>query len=133
MLGLSCYAVLFAFLIPVCCAAQQPSTFRAEVSLVNVTAVVRSQQEHGKLNARNKYGIRTMHHLASLTGASDFDALATNLSEVFTQIGDELRSMYQLGYVSTNGHSRDGSFRKVTVRCKRPDSIVRAKSGYYAR
>lgn len=92
-----------------------------------------TQKEHGKLSARNKYGIRVMQHMASLTGAADFDALSTNLQTVFAQIGDELRSMYQIGYVSSNAHPHDGSFRKLTIRCKLPDSIVRAKSGYYAR
>lgn len=92
-----------------------------------------TQTEHGKLSARNKYGIRVMHHIASLTGASDFDALSTNLNAVFAEIGDELYSMYEIGYVSSNGHPHDGSFRKVTIRCKQPDALVRAKTGYYAR
>jgi hypothetical protein len=87
----------------------------------------------GSSTARNKYGIRVMRHIASLTGAADFDALASDLSTVFAQIGDELRAMYQIGYVSTNDRPHDGSFRKVTVRCSEPGTIVRAKSGYNAR
>lgn len=92
-----------------------------------------TQTEHGKLTARNKYGTRVMHHLASLTGAADFDALSTDLKTVFKQIGDELRLMYEIGYMSSNGHPHDGSFRKLTIRSRQPDAIVRAKSGYYAR
>lgn len=91
-----------------------------------------TQKEHGRLTARNKYGMRVMRHIATLTGAADFDAPATDLPAVFAQIGNELRSMYQIGYVSTNGQPHDGSFRKVTVLCKRPRAVVRAKSGYYA-
>ncbi len=92
-----------------------------------------TQKEHGRLTARNKYGTRVMQHIASLTGAADFDALASHLQTVFAQIGDELRATYQIGYVSSNDHPRDGSFRKLTVRCKLTDTTVRAKSGYYAR
>jgi len=92
-----------------------------------------TEKKHGRLSARNKYGTRVMKHLSSLSGAADFDALATHLDEVFAQISEELRSMYQIGYVSSNGHPHDGSFRKLIVRCKEPDTSVRSKSGYYAR
>ena len=91
-----------------------------------------TQKEHGKFTARNRYGIRVMQHMSSLTGAADFDALATDLPSVFAQIGNELRAMYQIGYVPSSDHGHDGSFRKLTVRCKGPGAIVRAKSGYYA-
>lgn len=92
-----------------------------------------TQQEHGKLTARNKYGMRVMQRMASLSGGADFDALATNLGSVFTRISDELRATYQIGYVSSNDHAQDGSFRKVVIECKQPGTVVRYKSGYYAR
>jgi len=91
-----------------------------------------THKEHGHLNARNKYGIRVMKHVASLTGAADFDGTEEDLKDVFAAIGQELRSMYEIAYVSTN-RERDGSFRKLTIRCKRAGSVVRAKSGYYGR
>ncbi len=84
------------------------------------------------LNARNRYGIRVMRHLANQSGGNDFDALESNLGDVFSEIGNELHSLYSLGYLSTNP-KQDGSFRKVTIQCKRPNTLVRAKSGYYAR
>jgi Ca-activated chloride channel family protein len=87
--------------------------------------------EHGKLNARNRYGMRVMKHLADLSGGRDFDALESDLGEVFAQIGEELHSLYSIAYVSTNP-KHDGSFRKLTIRCKRSGTVVRAKSGYYA-
>src|SRR5690242_18101678 len=92
-----------------------------------------TEKKHGRLTARNKYGIRVMQHMSHLTGAADFDALASDLQTVFAQIGNELRAMYQIGYVSSNDHAHEGSFRKLTVRCKEPGTIVRAKTGYYAR
>ncbi|MBV8817744.1 MAG: VWA domain-containing protein [Acidobacteriaceae bacterium] len=92
-----------------------------------------THKEHGQLSARNKYGVRVMDHLATLTGGAHYDGLATHLETVFGQIGDELRAMYEFGYVSNNSTIHDGSFRKLTIRCKAPGAIVRSKSGYYAR
>ena len=89
-------------------------------------------RHHRELNARNKYGVRVMQHLASQTGGRDFDAMQSDLSEEFAQIGAELHSLYSIGYLSTNT-KQDGSFRKLTIQCKRQGAVVRAKSGYYAR
>jgi Ca-activated chloride channel family protein len=91
------------------------------------------EKRHGKVSARNKYGERVMRHISTLSGAADFDALTAPLDNVFAQISEELRAMYQIGYVSSNGHPHDGLFRKLTIRCKQPGSSVRAKSGYYAK
>ena len=91
-----------------------------------------TQKEHGRMTARNKYGLRVMRHLAGLTGGADYDGLASDLPEIFRQIGDELRSLYEIGYISNN-EQHDGSFRKLTVRCRMPNTRVRAKSGFYAR
>jgi Ca-activated chloride channel homolog len=90
-----------------------------------------THKEHGRLNARNKYGIRVMRHISSLTGAADFDGTAEDLKDVFAAINEELRSMYEIGYVSKNT-AHDVAFRKLTVRCSRPGAVVHAKSGYYA-
>ena len=89
--------------------------------------------QHGKLSARDKYGIRVLQHIASLTGGADFDGLATDLDDIFSRIRDELHSMYQMGYVSTNAANHDGTFRKIVIRCKQPNAVVRSKTGYYAR
>jgi Ca-activated chloride channel family protein len=105
-------------------AAQNTDTF--------VYCIRYTRKEHGQFTTRNKYGIRVMRHISSLTGAADFDALADDLKTVFAQIGDELRSMYQIGYVSSNGQAHKGSFRKLTIRCKEPGTIVRARTGYYS-
>ena len=91
-----------------------------------------THQEHGRMTARNKYGTRVMKHLAGLTGGADYDGLASDLPDIFRQIGDELRTLYEIGYISSN-EQHDGSFRKLTVRCKVPRARIRAKSGFYAR
>ncbi len=88
--------------------------------------------KNGRLNSRNKYGTSVMARLALETGGADFDAKAKDLSEHFREIGDELRSSYELAYHSTNPE-RDQMFRKVKISVKQPGLAVRAKTGYYAR
>ena len=74
----------------------------------------------------------SLRHMAEQTGGSDFDALHTDLPQTFQQIGDELRSVYSIGYYSTN-KLPDNTFRKVVVEAHTPGATIRAKSGYYAK
>lgn len=53
------------------------------------------------------------------------------LKAAFDQISKELRSQYNIGYVPNNA-AKDGSFRKVEVHCKQPDTKIQARSGYFA-
>ncbi|HEY2013928.1 MAG TPA: VWA domain-containing protein [Bryobacteraceae bacterium] len=87
----------------------------------------------GRLTARNKYGTSVMERIARETGGVDFDAREKGLAEGFKQIGEQLRSSYELGYHSSNPVS-DDSFHKIAIRMKdHPGMTVRAKTGYYAR
>jgi Ca-activated chloride channel family protein len=86
----------------------------------------------GGPTSRNKYGTSVMARIAKETGGADFDAQRADLRAAFRQIGEELRSSYELAYTSTNPE-RDGMFRKVVIRSKKPGLTVRAKTGYYAR
>jgi Ca-activated chloride channel family protein len=89
--------------------------------------------KHG-LSARNKYGISVMNRITRETGGRDFDAEKTDLKKAFAEIGEELRSSYELGYhfrdLATNS---DGTFHKLLIRAKRPGIVIRAKTGYFAR
>ncbi len=91
-----------------------------------------TSRDHGRLNARNKYGIRVMERISRETGGADFDAQTTDLKDAFRAIGDQLRSTYELGYRSPQG-AADDTFHKLIVRVKRPGLTVRAKTGYYSR
>ena len=53
------------------------------------------------------------------------------LKDAFDQISNELRSQYNIGYVSTNTQ-QDGSFRKIEIK-SRKGYKVQARRGYYAR
>jgi Ca-activated chloride channel family protein len=89
------------------------------------------------INARNKYGMSVMNRISRDTGGRDFDANETDMKKAFAEIGEELRSSYELGYHSydpTHGSTNsDGTFHKLLVRAKRPGIVIRAKTGYSAR
>ncbi|MFQ3582749.1 MAG: VWA domain-containing protein [Chloracidobacterium sp.] len=70
--------------------------------------------------------------LCRQTGGRVF--MVNSLAELatgFTQLETELRAQYVLSYYSSN-EARDGKFRRIEVRVKRPGVTVRARRGYYA-
>jgi VWFA-related protein len=56
---------------------------------------------------------------------------ANDLSPAFERVAAENSRYYVLGYYSTN-ERRDGRFRKIDVRVRRPNLTVRARKGYVA-
>jgi Ca-activated chloride channel family protein len=91
-----------------------------------------TETRNGRWTARNKYGRGVMERMARETGGVDFDATGQELSAHFQEIGEQLRSSYEIAYHSTNP-PEDRTFHKIAVRVKRPGLNVRAKTGYYAR
>jgi VWFA-related protein len=53
------------------------------------------------------------------------------LQDAFTQLQDEMRSQYAIGYTPTNP-AKDGTFRKVEIKTGNKDWKVQARKGYYA-
>jgi Ca-activated chloride channel family protein len=99
---------------------------------VLVYAIRYTELKHGKMDARDRYGVRALDHLTTQTGGKTFDSHATNLKKAFAAIAGDLRSLYDLAYQSTNP-TRDGTYRKVVIQATRPGLSVRARTGYYAR
>jgi VWFA-related protein len=56
---------------------------------------------------------------------------SNDLDKELTRIAEDLSSYYLLGYDSTNG-KLDGTYRKLSVKVKRPGVSVRARQGYRA-
>ncbi len=104
----------------------------AQNSDVMVYAIRYTDMKHGKMDARDRYGMRALDHLTGQTGGKTFDYHATNLNKAFAEIAGDLRSLYQVAYQSTNP-TRDGSYRKVVIQTTKPGLTVRARAGYYAR
>lgn len=53
------------------------------------------------------------------------------LSKAFSEIAEELRNQYTIGYQSTN-RTRDGRWRKLEITVLRPDAQLRSRRGYRA-
>ena len=104
----------------------------AQLNDVLLFSVRYTDVKHGEWNARNKYGKSVMERVALETGGADFDAREKGLADNFREIGEQLRASYSLAYHSTNPVA-DESFRKLSIRVKRPGLKARAKTGYYAR
>jgi Ca-activated chloride channel homolog len=104
----------------------------AQNSDVLVYAIRYTDITGGKMDARDRYGVRVLDHLAGQTGGKTFDYHVTNLKQAFAEIAGDLRSLYQIAYQSTNP-TRDGTYRKVVIQTTKPGLKVRARTGYYAR
>lgn len=90
-----------------------------------------TESSRGRLTSRNRYGMLEMDRLAKETGGASFDATHEDVSKQLREVAEELRSTYDLGYVSTNASG--AGYRKLEIRAKRPGLNIRAKPGYYAR
>jgi Ca-activated chloride channel family protein len=99
---------------------------------VLIYAIRYTELKHGKMDARDRYGVRELDHLTGQTGGKSYDAHAMNTSQAFAEISGELRSLYGVAYQSTNG-VRDGAFRKIVIQSTRPEIVIRARTGYYAK
>jgi VWFA-related protein len=65
-------------------------------------------------------------------GRAYFPSSLSELDSVYDRIAEELRTLYSLGYVSSNVR-RDGKWRRIVVRVPDREGLtVRHKLGYYA-
>lgn len=72
----------------------------------------------------------TLQTLAADTGGKAFTD-SNDFGTAFTQVIRDTSAYYLLGYSSTND-AKDGRFRRINVRVKRPDLRVEHRNGYYA-
>jgi hypothetical protein len=72
----------------------------------------------------------TLQTLAADTGGKAFTD-SNDFRTAFTQVIRDTSAYYLLGYSSSND-VKDGRFRRISVRVKRPDLRVEHRNGYYA-
>ncbi len=79
-----------------------------------------------------KNGDRVMKQFSDETGGRAFFPFKVEeLDDAFRQINQELRSQYNIGYISTNA-KRDGSYRKIEVKVPERGLKLNYRKGYYA-
>ncbi len=73
-----------------------------------------------------------MKELADETGGRAFFPFKVEeLEDAFRQINQELRSQYNIGYLSSNT-KRDGGYRKIDVKIAEKGLKLSYRKGYYA-
>jgi Ca-activated chloride channel family protein len=73
----------------------------------------------------------TLRQLTEATGGQAFFPSAMkDVENAYDKVLAEIKGQYHLGYLSTNT-SKDGEWRKVEIKVKRPDLKVRSRKGYY--
>ena len=79
-----------------------------------------------------RQGDRVLKQLAEETGGKAlFPFQVEELDAAFREISQELRSQYNLGYISSNPR-RDGGYRKIEIRVPDKDLKLNYRKGYFA-
>lgn len=108
---------------------------RALAQAQRADAVVYSIHSFGRAlsaNVRDPGAEQVLLSLAEQTGGDVYFAdRVEDLEQSFRRFAAELHAQYILTYYSTN-EARDGRYRNLTVRVKRPGLNVRTRKGYYA-
>jgi Ca-activated chloride channel homolog len=110
-------AVIYAVFTGTNLASQNVRDLAAERALVTLTGETGGEVYYPQLGLTE--------------GDNDEDKSLRILDEAFARLAAQLRTQYTLRFYSTN-EARDGRFRKIAVRVKRPGYAARARSGYYA-
>ena len=97
-----------------------------------VYALRTTENKQDKMNARDRYGMRVLEHLSEASGGRVFDVRKEDSKAIFASIATDLRSLYEVGYYSTN-KEQGKSFRKVTIEVEGEGLKVQARAGYVAR
>jgi len=79
-----------------------------------------------------KEGDTVLKEMSKETGGRIFFPFKVDeLDDAFRQINHELRSQYNIGYLSNNS-ARDGSYRKIEIKVQEGDLRLNYRKGYYA-
>jgi Ca-activated chloride channel family protein len=114
--------------------ALRPSEAMTLVRASDVTVFPIGFLQHQPPYARLEQRTR-LSQLATESGGEAFFPLSMKeIDEAYARISAHIHAQYTLGYVSTNT-ARDGRWRKVEVRLRRPparDVTLRTRRGYFA-
>lgn len=111
----------------------QKSIEAAEKADVIVYSIVVSDPEFYSLMGGSYHGGASVRKLAGETGGRTIRVKSIDqIGQAFRQIARELRSQYLLGY-SPSDLRHNGSFRRIHVKVRGHNYIVRTRTGYYDR
>jgi VWFA-related protein len=111
----------------------QKSIEAAEKADVIVYSIIVSDPEFYSLMGGSYHGSTSVSELARETGGRTIRVKSIEqIDQAFQQIARELRSQYLLGYSPSNLR-HDSSFRRIRVKIRGHNYIVRTRTGYYDR
>jgi Ca-activated chloride channel homolog len=106
----------------------------ARQSEINIFSIsIRTDRPQDRDRMQFSQAAHLLTTLARETGGQvHFPSSLSELGPVYDNIAEELRTQYNIGYVSNN-RARDGKWRRIVVRLPdHPNLLVRHKLGYYA-
>ncbi len=78
-------------------------------------------------------GKKILRQISRETGGAYFEvSKKKTVDEIYSQIEEDLRNQYSIGYTSDNP-AADGAFRKIELTVKQKGYSVQAREGYYAK
>ena len=78
-------------------------------------------------------GKKILERISSETGGRLFQVSKKQpIEQIYSQISEELRNQYNLGYTPDRAVGNDSRYHKIQVATKQKDLIVQAREGYYA-
>ena len=104
---------------------------KTEIAIYAISLRQSRGQDRGRMNfSQAEYVLTTLSNETG--GQVFFPNSLSELDSVYDRIAEELRTQYNLGYISSN-QRRDGKWRRIVVRTpERGDLQIRHKLGYYA-
>ena len=78
-------------------------------------------------------GKKILERISKETGGRFFEVSNKKpIDQIYSEITEELRNQYNLGYTPDRVASNDASYHKIQVAAKQKDLTVQARDGYYA-
>jgi VWFA-related protein len=77
-------------------------------------------------------GKKVLERISKETGGRLFEVSRKEpVNQIYSQIEEELRNQYNLGYTPDRANAADSGYHKIQVAAKKKDLIVQARDGYY--
>jgi VWFA-related protein len=77
-------------------------------------------------------GKKVLERISKETGGRLFEVSKKEpVDQIYSQIQEELRNQYSLGYTPDRGHATESGYHKIQVAAKQKDVVVQAREGYY--
>ncbi|MBV9215916.1 MAG: VWA domain-containing protein, partial [Acidobacteria bacterium] len=85
----------------------------------------------GTSQAEAARGLSYLTQLSQNSGGRIFEAAdIKDMGSAFSNVADELRKQYSIGYYPPEGDKQPGEHRTLKVKVTRPGAVVRSKTGY---